>query len=461
LRNSSFSYKFCSVLLADCTAEIAGEEGCCSEAETPVQPLVNCEKSDTGDIYSEEAGTFCHVSLSSPDRNCFEYSPVDLQQEQEEYDRCKPQPCFINQLTESAHVSDHSCELISSTKACNFDDDDAEKVTNIVSPLDLIDEVSDHHKTPENISNSDTDRYSTGNGFSACFINQSCDDYIQDVGYWNTEVVEGNEPESATVSEELSPINESNTDIGSPLVAIQSDLCGSIDTKSTSLEEVVQMQRNSQLHTTAFCDVRSKQIVQDTEIKQGTTNHAFVFDKTHDLSPPANFAKQDGRLESIVYEVLNNHMQKMTSENTSVAGGLPDTAVIHSPDFTDNFPGDEISLPSYAEQSLKNMHSLNSRVDYGICTSISNDGSVEVQAHLFGACVNKETASRVPSEISISEETQEMLAGAPHSSATSLESENQNLKTDIFYEEPIEEHGPKKLFLKRKVWNIPLKKENA
>jgi hypothetical protein len=42
---------------------------------------------------------------------------------------------------------------------------------------------------------------------------QSCNDYTYDDECWNTEVVEGNEPANVTISEELSPINESNTDI--------------------------------------------------------------------------------------------------------------------------------------------------------------------------------------------------------------------------------------------------------
>jgi hypothetical protein len=435
--------KVCSVLLADCTTEIVGEEGCCAEAENHVEHLLNCEKTDVQDICSGEAGAFCHVTPSCPHRNCFEYSSVELTQVQQEDDRCEIQPCLVNKITESAHVSDHSCELIRNTESCNFYAA-AEKATDIVSPLDLIDEVSDHQKTPEDMSSSDTDRYSTANGFSVCFVNQSCNDYTYDDECWNTEVVEGNEPANVTISEELSPINESNTDIMSPLVVIHSGLCGSRGMESKS-HEVVQMQRDSQLHTTVCCDVSPTQILQDSEIKHGTTGCTFVFDKTHDLALPVNFVTQDGQLESIVYKALTNHRQKVASENTSSVSGQPDAAVVRSPDVTDNCPSDEISLPNYAEQSLKNMSML-TRVDYDIC---SNEGSGEVQVQLFEACVNKETASRVPSEISVAEETQEMLAGAPTSSATSLETENRNV-TDIFDDNSIE-HGPKKLFLKRKV----------
>jgi hypothetical protein len=207
----------------------------------------------------------------------------------------------------------------------------------------------------------------------------------------------------------------------SPLVVIHSGLCGSRGIESKSHEEVVQMQRDNQLPTTVCCDVSPTQILQDSEINHGTTDCTFVFDKMHDLTPPVNFVTQDGRLESIVYKALTNHKQKVASENTSSVSGQPDAAVVRSLDVTDNCPSDEISFPSYAEQSLKNMNMLNSRVDYDIC---SNQGSGEVQVQLFEACVNKETASRVPSEISVAEETQEMLAGAPTSSTTSLETEN-------------------------------------
>ncbi|GJN31722.1 hypothetical protein PR202_gb20156 [Eleusine coracana subsp. coracana] len=403
-----------STIIDDCTKEIAEEEDCCAKDETPVEP----ENFDIQDIYSEEAETSCCVTPSCPDRDFFDYSSVELQQMSRE-----DEPCFINQVTKLTDVVDHSSELISSTETCNFDAA-AEKATNFVSSLDIIDELSDNQETPKDITKSD--KYSTGNGFSVCFVNQSCHDYVYEDESWNTEAVEDNEPETVTGLEELSPINKSSTDIMSPLVGIQSDLCGSIDMKCTSLEEVVQMQRQSQL------DATPKQVLQDREIKHATTDYTFVFDKNHDLALPANFVTQDGRLESIVYEALNNHTQKMASENTSSVYA--------------------ISLPNSVQQSLENVNMLNSRIDYGICKSACDEGSGEIQGRLIETCVNEETASCVPSEISVAEETEEILAGAPNSSATSLETENQNMKSDIFIdEESIEDHAPKSLFSKRKI----------
>ncbi|TVU46641.1 hypothetical protein EJB05_06188 [Eragrostis curvula] len=426
-----------STIAVDCTKEIVPEENCCAEGKDPVEPLVNCENADILDINSEEVGTTCCVTPSCSERNSNGYSSVELQQVSREDEQCEPQPCLVNQLTKSAHVSDHSCELISSTEACNFDESNKHCFF-----IGLIDEASNHQETPEDITNSDTNKYSTKNGFLVCSVNQSCNDYIYDDEYWNTGVVERNEAETVNMSEELSPVDESNMDIMSPLVSIRSDLCGSVDMKCTSLEEVVQMQADSQLDTIVGCDLRPKQILEDTEIQHATADYTFVFYKTHDLVPPANFVTQDGRLESIVYDALHNHTQK-TSENRSCVG-LPDTDAVRSPDFTDSCPGDAISAPNYGDWSMKNMDKLNSTTDYGLCKSVSNERSCEVQAQFLEASV--------PSDISIAEEAQEMPAQAPNSSATSLETENQIVKSDIFIdEESTEEHAPKKLFSKRKI----------
>ncbi|KAK3147005.1 hypothetical protein QOZ80_3BG0276510 [Eleusine coracana subsp. coracana] len=148
-----------STIIDDCTKEIAEEEDCCAKDETPVEP----ENFDIQDIYSEEAETSCCVTPSCPDRDFFDYSSVELQQMSRE-----DEPCFINQVTKLTDVVDHSSELISSTETCNFDAA-AEKATNFVSSLDIIDELSDNQETPKDITKSD--KYSTGNGFSQSLEN--------------------------------------------------------------------------------------------------------------------------------------------------------------------------------------------------------------------------------------------------------------------------------------------------
>lgn len=370
-----------------------------------------------------------------------------------EGDDCVAQSCFMTRPAQLADISDHSCEQTCSFKENNFDDITFAKATEVVSSLGLIDEVSNHQKTSENITNSDMDKSSPANGFMACSFSQSCHDCIDNNEHWNL-FVHGNE--HVKILEELSPIDESSTDTQST----QSDLCGSTEKNCTSLEGVVEMQAEGQLDSIVCCGVRPKHMLLDMEIGQTATG-TFTFNKTIDLAHPANFVAQDGRLESIVYDVLNNHAQRMASKNKSSVG-LPDTAVIQSSliDFTDNCPedkrasDDKISPPNNVHWPLKDK--LNSTIDYDICRSINNDERSEeelVPRHqLYQLCSDKFNLSSVTPEISNAEESQKLSAGAENSSATSLETDGRIKKPEIFVdEESIEEHAPKVLLSKRKV----------
>lgn len=253
---------------------------------------------------------------------------------------CGQQPGFITQPTELDDVSDHSCELTHSVEAYSLDNIVLQnKKTNIVSSLDFIDEVSSHQKPSDDITGSDVDKSSVANGYLVCCVNQSCDGHIDNDEYWYPRVVQGS-PESVKTVEESSPIDEFNTEMGSPLVVMQSDLCGSTERTCTSLEEVVQMQAEGQFDSLVCHGVRPKDIFLHMDIEQAATAHNFAFDKTLDLVRTANFITQDGRLESIVYDALNNHAQRKNSENKTFVG-VPDTAVILRPQvdgFTDNCP---------------------------------------------------------------------------------------------------------------------------
>lgn len=426
--------------LSDCTEEKVGEQMCCAEVNNAAGALVSCAKPDvlceikTEDTdYSEFGTSIC--SIKNPEHSSFE-----LQQKLMKGDDRALQSCFMTQPAQLADVSDHSCKQACSFKENNFDDITAAKASEVVSSLGLIDEVGNHQKTSENITNSDMDKSSSANGFMACSFNQSCHNCIDNDEHWNL-FVHGNEP--VKILEELSPIDESSTNT-------QSDLCGSTELNCTSLEGVVRMQAEGQLDSIVCCGVRPKDMLLDMEIGD-TASDTFTFDKT-DLAHPANFVAQDGRLESIVYDALNNHAQRMASKNKSSVG-LPDTAVMQNSliDFTDYCPEDkrdsDDKIPSPNNVELKDK--LNSTVDYDICRSINNnEGSEEElvpQHQLYQSCSDNFNLSSVMPEISSVEESKKL-------SATSLETDGRIEKPEIFVdEESIEEHSPKVLLSKRKV----------
>ncbi|CAL4915139.1 unnamed protein product [Urochloa decumbens] len=432
-----------SQIAIDCTEEIVGEQICCAEVKNTAGALVD---------FSEGLGTSsCSIKNS-------EHSSLELQQELMDGDECIPQSSFMDQPTQLADVSDHSCEETCSAKENSFDDITAEKATEIVSSVGIIGEVSDHQKTSQ--SNSDVDKSSIGNGFLACPFSQSCHNCIDNDEYWNSGAVNGDEPESIKILEELSPIDESITDVASPLKIVQSDLCGSTQMNCTSLEEVVQRQGECQLDSIVCCGVRPKHMSLDMEIGHTPTDYTFSFDKTLDLVQPVNFVAQDGRLESIVYDVLNNQAQRMTSENRSSVE-LSDTAVIQSSviDFNDNCPEEKnlsdnkVSLPDNVVWPLKDK--LNSTRDYDICRPVNNEGPEEELLHqhqLFQSCADKLNPSSFTPEISNAENSWKLSAGAPDSSSTSLETDGRTKMQDPFIdEESNEEHVPKKLLSKRKI----------
>ena len=440
--------------LSDCTEEILGEQICCAEVKNTAGAVVVCGKPDVlSEIKIEDMDYSEGFGTSSCSMKNSEHLSFELQQE-------LPQSCFLNQPNQLADVSDHSSERTCSVKESSFDDNTAEKAAEIVSPLG---EVSNHQKTSGNISNSDVDKSSIGNEILASSFSQSCHDCIDNDESWNTGVSHGNEPESVKILEELSPIDESSTDMLSPPKIVQSDLCESTEMNCTSLEEVVQMHGEFQLDSVVCCGVRPKHMLLDMEIGHTASDYTFSFDMTLDLAQPVNFIAQDGRLESIVYDALNNHAQRKASENRSSVG-LPDTAVVQSTvvDFNGNCAEDKmasdnkISLPVNAEWPLKDK--LNS-TDYDIHRSVNNEGPKEelvLQHQLFQSCTNMLNHTGVMPGISNAEESQKLSAGDPNSSATSLQTDGQIKKSELLFdeesnEEHAPEHAPKKLLSKRKV----------
>ncbi|WVZ57404.1 hypothetical protein U9M48_007792, partial [Paspalum notatum var. saurae] len=445
-------------IATDCTEKI--EQICCAEVKNTAAVLVSCGKpnvlcemkiKDTD--HSEGFGTSSCSTKSS------KLSSFELQPELMEGDECITQSCFMKQPIQLADVSDHSCEQTCSVKENRFDDIAAEKETEIVSSFSLIDEVSNHQETSEETTNSDTDNSSLVTGHLVCSFSQSCHECTDNGEFWNTGAIHGNELGSVKIFKDLTPVDEASTDI-------QSDLCGSTEMNYTSLEEAVQMQAEGQLDSVVCCGVRPKHMLLDLETGCTTTDCTFAFDKPVDLVQPANFVAQDGRLESIVYDVLNNPAHRMISENKSSAG-LPHTTVLQSSviGFTDNCPegkkasDDEISSPNNVEWPSKDK--LNSTIDYGICRSVNNEGSGELvlQHELFQSSSDKFNLTGATPDISNAEESQKISAATPNSPATSLETDGKIKKSELFIdEESTEEHSPKILLSKRKIMS-PMSQE--
>jgi hypothetical protein len=189
-------------------------------------------------------------------------------------------------------------------------------------------------------------------------------------------------------------------------------------------------------------------------VEQAATDYNFTFDKTLDLVHAANFDTQDGRLESIVFDALNNHVQRK-SLDTKTFVGVSDSAVILSPPVEANAAHDSQLL----SDSSKDMNQLNCAMNDDICRSVSDQVAVEdfgFQHQLFQACVDMDKSGCVTSgSSSVSKEIEEISAGTSDSAVTHQKTNEQTKKSDFYIdEESIEEHTPKKLLSKRKVCKV-------
>ena len=419
---------------------MVGEDIRCAEMENGI-----CRRIKTEFHEEAEVPNFC-------EKNSSEHSCVELHQVPVKDNGCRQEPDFITQPT-VLNVSDHSYEATHSVEAFLDDNVVQNKTTNIVSSSDCTDEVSNHQKPLDDISSSNVDTSSIGSELLLCSVNQSCDYYIDNDGYCYPGLVRGNTPENVKAVEESSPIDEFNT--------MQSDSCGTTEMNCTSLEEVVQMQAEGQLDSVVSHGVRTNDTLLHMNVEQAATDYNFTFDKTLDLVHAASFDTQDGRLESIVFDALNNHVQRKSSD-TKTFVGVSDTTVILSPPVEANAAHDsELLSANDMEGSSKDMNQLNCAMNGDICRSINDQVSMEdfgFQHQLFQACVDMDNRGHVTSESSpVPKETQEIPAGASNSTMTHQKASTQTKKSEIFIdEESIEEHTPKKLLSKRKVCKVLL-----
>ncbi|CAM0873625.1 unnamed protein product [Alopecurus aequalis] len=410
----------------DHSEEMVGEDIRSAEMENGIRCRTEIE-------FHEEAAVSTFVEKNSSEHSCVELHQVPVKD-----NGCGQQPGFITQPTE-LNVSDHSCEHTHSVEAYLDDNVVQNKPANLVSSSDCIDEVSNHQKPLEDISNSDVDTSSIGSELLLFPVNQSCDYYIDNDGYCYPGLVQGRTPENLKAVEESSPV----------------DSCGTTERNCTSLEEVVQMQAEGQLDSVVCHGVRTNDTVLHMNVEQAATDYNFTFDKSLDLVHAANFDTQDGRLESIVFDALNNHVQRKSSD-TKTFVGVSDTVVILSPPIEANAAHDSQLLSSNGMKgSSKDMNQLNCAMNSAICRSINDQVSMEdfgIQHQLFQACVDMDKSGSVTSESSpVPKETQEIPAGASNSTVTHQKASVQTKKSDFFIdEESIEEHTPKKLLSKRK-----------
>ncbi|KAM0907875.1 hypothetical protein ACQ4PT_015851 [Festuca glaucescens] len=415
----------------DHTEKMVGEDVCGAEMENRI-----CSRIET-EVHEAAVSTFC-------ENNSLEC--VELPQVPVEDNGCVHQPGFITQQTE-LNVSDHSCELPHSVEAYLDDNVVQNKTTNNVSSSDCINEVINHQKPLEDISNSDVNTSSIGSELLFSSVGKSCDYYVDNDGYCYPGPVQGNTPENLRALEEPSPNDEFNT---------MQNSCESTKMNCTSLEEAVQMQAEGQLDSVVCHGVRTNDMLLHMNVEQPATDYNFTFDKTLDLVHAANFDTQDGRLESIVFDALNNHVQRK-SLDTKTFVGVSDSAVIRCPPVEANAVHDsQLLSANHKEASSKDMNQLNCAMNDGICRSVDDQVAVEdfgFQHQLFQACVEMDKNGCVTSRSSsVSKEIQEIPAGASNSAVTHQKASAQTKKSDVYFdEESIEEHTPKKLLSKRKI----------
>ncbi|KAM3392838.1 hypothetical protein ACQJBY_013795 [Aegilops geniculata] len=395
--------------------EIAGEDICCAEMEN----------------------TVFHTS---------DHLSVVLHQFPIEDNGCGQQPGFIIQPIE---------QDVSDTEAHLHDNVEQKKTDHNFSSLDPIDEVCNHQKSLDDTSNSDVNKSSVGNEFPlSSAVNCSCDDQTDNNEYRYPEVVQVNTSESIKPVEESSPINEFKTYMRRTSVVMRPDSCGSTDKICTSLEEVVQMPVEGQSDSLVCHDVKTKDILLHMNVEQAATGYNFAYDKTLDLVHTAHFDAQDGRLENIVYDALNNHVQRKCFEaKTSVV--VPDTVVILSPPTVADVSHDGHILLANMDEPSKDMNQLSGTMNVDICRSVNDQESREayvVQQELSQACVNMgKTGCAISDSSSNLEGTQEISAEASISTPSCLGTDGQTRASDFSIDEgSIEVHTPKKLLSKRK-----------
>ncbi|KAM3372749.1 hypothetical protein ACQJBY_019560 [Aegilops geniculata] len=224
---------------------------------------------------------------------------------------CGQQPGFITQPTEP-DVSDAKAHLHGSVEQ--------KKTDNNFSSLGPIDEVSNHQKSLDDISN--------------------------------------------------------YRDLRCTSVVMQPDSCGSTGRICTSHEEVMQMPVEGQLDSLVCHGVKTKDILLHMNVEQAATGYNFAFDKTLDLAHTANFDTQDGRLENIVYGALNNNVQRKCFE-TKTSVGVPDSVVTLSSPTAANVSHDGRLLLANMEGSSKDMNQLSGTVNVDICRSVNDQESRE------------------------------------------------------------------------------------
>ncbi|KAL5209263.1 hypothetical protein ABZP36_004886 [Zizania latifolia] len=457
-----------STVAAGNDEEIVGENIFYAQMESTVSstgalvssgsPDILCEiKTEDMDIYFDE-----QVGVSSSANDSSHHSLPELNRMSEsEYDGCEQQHGVIAQPTELKDISDDSCELANSVEAYGLDDIILQnKTTACLSSLDITYAMSNYQKPSDSITDLDGGRSSIVNANLVCSVNQSCEDYIDIDEYRYQGVLNGSTPESTETIEESST-DQHHTNIGSHSVVIQSDLCGSMN--FTSLEDVVQMKADGQLDSLVHRSVGTNDILPHMYVEHANNDCTVAFNKTLDSVRTVNFATEDGRLESIVYDALNNRAQRNNTE-TETFHGVPDTAMILSPlvcEGTNRGPtgakapyGGQILLTCGTEWLPKDTNQLKATVDGDICKTVSDQGSKELvlRPQLLQSCADMDKTGCVTSESLNPEETQEMPAGPFNSTATSLNSDGQINNLQPFTDEgALEEHAPKKLLSKRKI----------
>ncbi|XP_020100361.1 uncharacterized protein LOC109718514 isoform X1 [Ananas comosus] len=212
----------------------------------------------------------------------------------------------------------------------------------------------------------------------------------------------------------------------------------------------------------------------ETETKDVTIDPVFLYNEARSLVDTFKFGAQDGRLESIVYDAINNYSEIETSETTSSHGAdgaaegtwrtsMPQLSecfntVEDSPTFNVSSPKTDTALSSNVWQSMNNQTAKTTYYAGDMYEMDDDDdkGSTEAlevkSAQILPPCANMENTDVEELSHSEAEEKWQITVEQPASATIYLEAEDEvsHMKQDIRNNQILpEEHPPKKLLSNR------------
>lgn len=460
--------------------------------DLPSSPdLVYHVKSEASEICSSND---LDVDANSPsDINPLDSSSSELFQKVESVDSdCTESARFTNNLldlclrpAEPAYISPSSPDL-----ACTIENGSASMMYgNANSVVSTSNDSSAKHNCTLNLSSdlieinngnsaSNGDITSSDSDYPTCSLNKSSADYVENSEYCcasegaqellggalNIEqdlAIEGISLEGSMCKNTITQLDPSFICLtGSNRENSGDDTCITITASENSKDDGLPLQ----------------ELPIETETKDVTIDPVFLYNEARSLVDTFKFGAQDGRLESIVYDAINNYSQIETSETTSSHGAdgaakgtwrtsMPQLSecfntVEDSPTFNVSSPKTDTALSSNVWQ---NMNNQTAKTTYyaGDMYELDDDdkGSTEAlevkPAQILPPCANVENTDMEELSPSEAEEKRQITVEQPASATIypEVEDEVSHMKQDIRNNQILpEEHPPKKLLSNRMVW---------